>query len=117
MPPFFQRFAIATLMVGCLGCGKNPLSEYFDSSNTTAESAADKTPESVLDGDNDSMPMVAIGKRLGELFENVLPTLDQTRELVDRHSDLPDNSRIPFKLDKQANSVSGTRCTTLPLFE
>ncbi len=44
-------------------------------------------------------------KRIGELFESVLPTLDQARELVDRHAGLPDDSRVPFKPDKQSNSA------------
>lgn len=47
-----------------------------------------------------------LGARFGELFGNVLPTLDEARELVDRHDSLPDDSSIPFKEDKVSNSAA-----------
>ncbi|MDB4338684.1 hypothetical protein OAA19_01100 [Rubripirellula sp.] len=45
-------------------------------------------------------------ERFGELFEDVLPILEDARDLVDQHADLPDKSRIPFTEDKQTNSAA-----------
>ena len=62
--------------------------------------------ETVVDsstGETDGAARVQ--QRIGNLFASVLPTLDQARELVDRHADLPDNSLVPFKPDKQSNSA------------
>ena len=45
-------------------------------------------------------------ERFGELFEEVVPILEQTRDLVDQHEDLPDKSRLPFTEDKRSNSAA-----------
>lgn len=44
-------------------------------------------------------------QRIGELFDNVLPTLDKTRERIDRHQELPDRTIIPLKEDKRSNQA------------
>lgn len=105
-----SRWTLAAILICCCGCGKNPLSGSFGSDNSTASEAA-ATAETAKDGPTviagvaDGLADGRLRKRLGDLFQGVLPTLEQTRELVDRHADLPDNSMIPFKLDKQSNSA------------
>ena len=74
----------------------------------------------VLDADHPTVPSestpqtltrVAAGqqrllqRRIGSLFEQVLPTLEKARALVDRHEELPDISHVPFVTDKESNSV------------
>ena len=98
---------LATFVVCCCGCKENPFSGAFSSNASTddvATVAADTGPPSVttMTGDPNQN---RFRQRIGVLFENVLPTLDQTRELVDRHAGLPDDSRIPFKTDKKSNSA------------
>ncbi len=44
-------------------------------------------------------------KRIGKLFEKVLPTLEKTRTLVDRHEELPDSTLLPFSADKKSNQL------------
>ena len=44
-------------------------------------------------------------QRIGELFDNVLPTLDKTRDRIDRHQGLPDRTIIPLKEDKRSNQA------------
>ena len=62
--------------------------------------------ESVQDTD-DQEPVVFEGDaRFGDLFEEVIPILEETRGLVDQHSELPDKSRLPFTEDKQTNSAA-----------
>ena len=103
---------LATFVVCCCGCTENPFSGAFSSNASTddvatddvATVAADTVPSSVttMTGDPNQN---RFRQRIGVLFESVLPTLDQTRELVDRHAGLPDDSRIPFKTDKKSNSA------------
>jgi uncharacterized small protein (DUF1192 family) len=42
---------------------------------------------------------------VGKLLKSVEPTLKQTMSLVDIHSELPEDSRIPLRLDKQSNNA------------
>lgn len=44
-------------------------------------------------------------QRIGELFDDVLPTLEKTRERIDQHRDLPDRTLRPFKEDKRSNQA------------
>ncbi|MGB1927100.1 MAG: hypothetical protein ACPHL6_11240, partial [Rubripirellula sp.] len=57
--------------------------------------------------DQDASPVAFEGDdRFGDLFEEVIPILEETRGLVDQHGDLPDKSRLPFTEDKQSNSAA-----------
>ena len=112
MPSCHCFVAFTFLILCCCGCGENPLNR--ESSPT--EASVDES--SVIAGDGNSDHGSAIDTpvevpnedrfklRLGRLFESVLPVLDDARELVDRHAELPDRSRIPFKPDKQSNSAA-----------
>ncbi|MCA9139922.1 MAG: hypothetical protein KDB00_24285 [Planctomycetales bacterium] len=98
------------LFVLCCGCEKNPLSGVFGTGEPAAGSATDSDTDTA---EIDSDAKVDLGartrqiqKRFGTLFANVLPTLEEARELVDIHADLPDSSRIPFKTDKESNSAA-----------
>lgn len=102
---------LAMIVVCCCGCGENPFSGAAAPDESATDEAAVAAPVSV---DVESVPIAVatetsnvdrFQQRFGELFESVLPTLDQARELVDRHASLPDISRVPFKTDKQSNSA------------
>ena len=104
---------LAATVVCCCGCTDNPFSGAFSPQESAAEVA---TEDVALSNDGESLAYEAadqretsiadrVRKRLGDLFESVLPTLDQARELVDRHASLPDISRVPFTSDKQSNSA------------
>lgn len=115
-----HSFLILALVFFCVGCEKNPFAGTFGSNSTsTSETPADESSASSLSSDPGSSstgsetPQASLvgrterlQQRIGQLFENVLPTLDETRELVDLHSELPDSSRIPFKTDKESNSAA-----------
>lgn len=58
------------------------------------------------EGDADPLGTFVGDERFGELFEEVIPVLEETRDLVDQHADLPDKSRLPFTEDKQSNSAA-----------
>ncbi|MGC6444023.1 MAG: hypothetical protein ACON4H_15320 [Rubripirellula sp.] len=58
------------------------------------------------EGDADPLGTFVGDERFGELFEEVIPILEETRDLVDQHADLPDKSRLPFTEDKQSNSAA-----------
>jgi len=103
---------IAPLVACCAGCNEGSLSGLFSSEEPAAAEVTEVVAESV-DAEVPPPPVASdevprseqIKERIGELFEEVLPILDQARELVDRHADLPDKSRVPFTDDKQSNSA------------
>ncbi|MCC9602462.1 hypothetical protein LOC67_18075 [Stieleria sp. JC731] len=108
-----RRSQLTTVSIALLllaGCDKIP---YFGSApdNVTATTA-----EVVLDQETVGQT-VPVGQaihevsqegsqRIGKLLENVFPTLEEARTLVDQHADLPDSSSIPFRTDKQSNSAA-----------
>jgi hypothetical protein len=101
---------LAAIVACCCGCNENPFSA-FSSEESTTDEAVESSPVSA-EAESVQVAVTAenptadrIQQRFGELFESVLPVLDQARELVDRHASLPDNSRIPFTSDKQSNSA------------
>lgn len=111
MPACRQVLTFAALAVSCCGCGQNPFSGAVAPEESATNQAGVRSPES---SDVESLTVAAgtvksdddrFRQRFGDLFESVLPTLDQARELVDRHAGLPDDSRVPFKPDKQSNSA------------
>ncbi|PAY16417.1 hypothetical protein CKO51_27090 [Rhodopirellula sp. SM50] len=107
LPP---SLTLAAILIGCCGCEKNPFSGTFGSDTSTAgqvETAEGSSTEgdSTIDIVSETIGDGRLRQRLGDLFERVLPTLEETRQLVDRHAELPDSSVIPFKLDKQSNSA------------
>jgi len=58
------------------------------------------------EGDSIQLEEFVGDERFGDLFEEVIPILEETRDLVDQHADLPDRSRLPFTEDKQSNSAA-----------
>ncbi|OYP38868.1 hypothetical protein [Rhodopirellula sp. MGV] len=106
-----RRSILSTVSIGLLslaGCDKIP---YLNSGstnvtgNTTAVelasvSAAETPGDLQQDRDQNTK------QRIGRLLENVLPTLEEARTLVDQHAELPDSSAIPFRTDKQSNSAA-----------
>lgn len=105
---------LAALIFGCCGCEKNPFTNMLgtDKDATTqaaGESAEESSPDAVassVDASPIDSSVVRLRQRIGQLFENVLPTLESSRELVDIHDDLPDSSYIPFRADKESNSAA-----------
>ncbi|MEO1615849.1 MAG: hypothetical protein AAFV88_08385 [Planctomycetota bacterium] len=93
------RFTLAAVLLTTFGCGKIPFLSSGD--NTTAKDLAVD-----VSADDTTVSEASYGQRIGELLENVMPTLEETRELVDQHAELPDDSAIPFKLDKRSNSAA-----------
>ncbi len=100
---------ISALTVVMTGCGEGSIGDYFRS-----EESAPATPV-VTDATSDDAAVSVVSsdavakkseRRLGQLFESVLPPLDQARGLVDLHAELPDSSYIPFKTDKESNLVA-----------
>ena len=72
----------------------------------SAASVVSNQKNDTTDDDNvDPVPFVG-DERFGQLFEEVVPILEETRGLVDQHADLPDKSRLPFTEDKQSNSAA-----------
>ena len=105
-------FSFIFLVLCCCGCGENPLNGESSSTEVGVDGSA-VTAEESEDHDQPTTdtlvtvsPEEGFKQRLGELFESVLPILDEARELVDQHAELPDRSRIPFKTDKQSNSAA-----------
>jgi hypothetical protein len=101
---------LAAIVACCCGCNENPF-RPFSSEESTTDEAVESSPVSA-EVESVQVAVTAedsaadrIQQRFGELFESVLPVLNQARELVDRHASLPDNSRIPFTSDKQSNSA------------
>lgn len=105
--------ALAALAVCCCGCKENLFTRSLEPQESAVAEAAEppaitadaEQPDALNDGENEASIADRFQQRIGELFEMVLPTLDQARELVDRHASLPDSSRVPFKPDKQSNSA------------
>jgi hypothetical protein len=110
-----QFLTLIAIVIGCCGCSENPFRGMFASETSSVEEAAGDVAMETAGSDEVGSSTVAVvdagtrvnrfRRRIGDLFESVLPVLDETRELVDRHADLPDDSRIPFKADKRSNSV------------
>lgn len=100
---------VPVVLACCFGCDQNPFSK-----GQVSEDEVSMTESSAAGPIDQAKSLVATGeaateqfqKRFGELFENVLPTLQEARGLVDRHSSLPDRSRIPFTEDKTTNSAA-----------
>ncbi|MCD0461216.1 hypothetical protein [Roseiconus lacunae] len=91
------------LVAGSVGCDRLPYfgSETSNTSATSPEVVAVVSETSGISAEEDSAK-----QRIGRLLEAVLPTLEETRVLVDQHADLPDSSSIPFRTDKQSNSAA-----------
>lgn len=92
------RFLTLIAALSACGCDKAPWS------GTDAASLE----ETATEPDGDDVTVVAarnFQKRVGQVFENVLPTLNDARELLDEHGDLPENSYIPFKRDQTSNTT------------
>ncbi|MEO1529242.1 MAG: hypothetical protein AAFX06_27805 [Planctomycetota bacterium] len=95
------RFLTLTAALLACGCGKTPWS------GTDSETAP--ATDVVTEGEVVQTSAASTGedfrKRIGQVFENVIPTLDETRGLLDEHGDLPENSIIPFKRDQTSNTA------------
>jgi len=116
-----RRLLSILVMATCIGgCSDVSLPWGSETGNTTADPAvaikvpSEKTVPSVKAADQrtvvDSVTRTAgrsePARRIGQLLENVMPTLEQARQLVDQHADLPDDSSIPFRTDKRSNSAA-----------
>lgn len=111
----FRHFiSLAMIAICCCGCKENPLAGIGESQEADVEQAVVESETATDNSEEETSAVVLtseksaqerLRQRFGELFESVLPTLEQARELVDRHAGLPDNSRVPFVADKQSNSA------------
>lgn len=103
-------FTVAASVIFCCGCEKNPLKGVFGTDESEVESTVEVAADTTGPDASADLGVGArtrqIQQRIGTLFASVLPTLDETRELVDIHGELPDSSRIPFKTDKESNSAA-----------
>ena len=93
---------LLTAVIGLNGCS--------DITLPTAAPAVENKKRPQSDGDIDSTGAEnstpgRVARRIGKLFRNVLPTLESSLQLVDRHDDLPADSRVPFKPDQKSNSA------------
>ncbi|MEM6469048.1 MAG: hypothetical protein AAF802_05715 [Planctomycetota bacterium] len=95
----FVRCTLAVVLLSTCGCDRIPFVSSESDDSATEESAADPSEAA-------EVSEASYRQRIGQLLENVMPTLEETRELVDQHADLPDDSAIPFKLDKRSNSAA-----------
>lgn len=90
-----------------VGCSKVSLPWSSSGSNTTAEQpVVVDVPVEASDALVAGPAEPGVSRRIGQLFEAVVPTLEEARQLVDQHASLPDDSRIPFKTDKRSNSAA-----------
>jgi hypothetical protein len=105
-----QLLTLAAMIACCAGCNEFGSAIWSDGPADVEETTAAVPVEVAVETE----PVAAaasyssdfrIKQRIGELFEQVLPILDQARELVDQHASLPDKSRVPFTSDKQSNSA------------
>ena len=101
---------LAAIVVCCCGCSEGPFSGAFSTEKSAGKEATVDSVDLVADESSavaaaDSSPAERMRQRIGDLFGSVLPTLNQARELVDRHASLPDSTRVPFKPDKQSNAA------------
>lgn len=110
--------SLTLLAVGCSEADSSPETEDEPIGQANPSVLVDETISEVASDDlvsiaeskqddQDSSPVVFEGDdRFGDLFEEVIPILEETRGLVDQHGDLPDKSRLPFTEDKQSNSAA-----------
>lgn len=103
---------LALSLLICAGCGDGGwLSSWKDGdANDAATNVAGDSGGQLSENESGSSVAITnreirVRQRLGQLFETVVPKLEQALGLVDQHADLPDNSLIPFKVDKQSNSA------------
>ncbi len=102
---------IAAFLVFLGGCGEHPFGGALIQQDSSDDDAAVESPDSVdaavsiVASEAEESGTDPFRQRIGDLFGSVIPILDQTRELVDRHASLPDSSRVPFMPDKQSNSA------------
>ncbi|MDG2220280.1 MAG: hypothetical protein P8L85_02810 [Rubripirellula sp.] len=96
----------AFLYLCCLGCTEEAGDGESSSGEATAAESAVNGDDVGITGEVTVVSVVSREERLGDLFESVLPILDDARELVDQHAELPDSSRIPFTTDKQSNTAA-----------
>jgi hypothetical protein len=112
-----QLLTLALIAISCCGCekfdfGSDTSSEPANGDQTAIESEVALTGKGEASHDltepaaEESSRAERFQQRFGELFANLLPILDETRDLVDRHASLPDSTRVPFKPDKQSNSAA-----------
>ena len=116
MLPSDHRLVIPTVLLTVLlatGC-----TDYFAEQAATPEpdppavsvAAEVETPElpevglTSAPGDPVDSKPTPHGQQFRKLFESVLPTLDKARRLVDRHDELPEKTRLPFKADQASNN-------------
>jgi hypothetical protein len=116
-----NKHLVALVIAFTMGCsGKEDT--QTDNTNSAVESPAvvvsndpigNVAPDDLIPiNEGDSNPLDAANTpfvgdvRFGEMFDEVIPILEETRGLVDQHSDLPDRSRLPFTEDKQSNSAA-----------
>lgn len=109
MRRLISSLTLAALLASCLGCEKIPGLGESESQETVSEEIAGAAAEA--GAAVSSTAAITAGsdrfqKRIGQLFESVLPTLNEARELVDIHAELPDSSIIPFKANKESNSAA-----------
>lgn len=104
MHPRHERAIYLLLFALSLGCTKSSLDLLPGQAEVGTDQAG--TGEAVREPDTqaEDVPRItSTDDRIGKLFANVLPKLDEARQLVDRHDELPDKSRIPFTDDKRSN--------------
>lgn len=87
----------------------NPIAEDIPTEIQSSESSPLSTIpaaiQNVAEETIAALPAVdQVQQRIGKLFQRVLPTLDKTRTLIDRHAKLPEKSRLPFRTDQQSNA-------------
>ena len=95
------RILILLVALLACGCSKAPWNGSASNDTVSGETASETEvvqASPVSQGE-------AFRERIGQVFENVIPTLDKTRGLLDEHGDLPENSFIPFKRDQTSNAA------------
>ena len=109
-----RNFLSCSLLAFCIGCSGTPFRLPTEVNQDVSQNEKQAIPSSNSEGEsNDSVAELATEnatterahRHFGQLFARVLPTLDRARELVDRHENLPDRTRLPFKADKQSNAA------------
>ncbi|TWU06079.1 hypothetical protein [Stieleria varia] len=107
MPKCYFSILMIPLLACCCGCETKLTDESVEVDPTANVSDVAAVDGGVASAANAvSQEAERMRKRFGELFGNVLPTLDEARLLVDRHETLPDDSSIPFKEDKVSNAAA-----------
>ena len=105
--PILSRITVgAALLLPALGCPELVMVHQLTASEKTTDIPAEKAGAAkVADAKVIDQPSreSSLKQRIGRLFANVYSTVNETRELVDRHESLPDRSYNPFRTDKQSN--------------